>query len=234
MLPERRRLVDLDGAAVRIAGMARTRITNHAGIDYLASWPDKEFWPWFGGYLDGEGCFYVAPDRSSVDINVSSTNRDIIESIHRRIGAGYIEEITFDQPGWNTKYSWRLRTHRDAMRVIIWVRPYLTIKAEAADRALQVLGEIRARVDARRWRQAQIVRLAGSGMSHRAIAEQVGVSRPTVSVTLKAAREEGLTADAIERGDDEPMFARKMRRWRQAHLKEKVTPITSRRRMSPK
>ena len=207
--------------------MARTRRVQHDGIYYHARWPQQHFWPWFAGYFDGEGCIYFPPNEDTVVLSVSSTNRDVIESIHRYLGVGHIEEVTFDQPGWNTKYTWRLAQSAHVGRVLIWMREWLTIKSAQADKAWARLGRINQRMAQKRERMADVIRLVDSGLSHAATAKRVGLSRQSVSRIVSEAKADGLTADDVWRKRRRERPDSPMTLSRQKHIKTAVQPKAS-------
>lgn len=211
--------------------MARTRLVKHEGIDYFAGWPDRTFWPWLAGFFDGEGCIHLPKNHVGIDVSVSNTNRDLIESLHRHVGMGYIEEITFDQPGWNTKYSWRVRRYADARHVIIQMREWLTIKADAADAAMLRIAAVARRASETRGRHADVVRLSNTGMAQKDIAEQLNLNRGTVSVIISRAKARGLSPADIEDERETPLLVKSMRAWTQKHTKPTRSVTTARKRL---
>ncbi len=99
---------------------------------------DEIFMAWFAGFFDGEGCIYTNPDGKAMEITVANTERDVIRAIHERLGFGIISETTFSTHNWKTKYQWRLRNMPEIHALLSRMRPYLTIKACKADRAMEL------------------------------------------------------------------------------------------------
>jgi hypothetical protein len=162
------------------------------GIGYFLALPDHAFAAWLAGFFDGEGSVYLSTGQpTSIAVSIGNTNRDIVESIARRVGIGSIETRLQKSLNWNTTYIWRVRTFAGARTVLLLMRPYLTIKAEDADRALRriaVYAEKRQRIETR---NAEICALAATGKhTITAIAKRFGMHRSWVSMILTAWRKE--------------------------------------------
>lgn len=156
---------------------------NSADAVGILSWSDDVFAAWLAGYFDGEGSVHLPA--VGIDVSIASTDRPVIEAIFRRLDIGTIQQVTFDQPGWNTKYHWRVRNYPHAERLLRLMLPYLTIKAEAARRALVAIDERQGSRRAKRERNEEILRLVAAGVRRREIADRFGVSISYVGWLVK-------------------------------------------------
>lgn len=157
-------------------------------IDYFADWNDLQFSIWLGGFFDGEGTVYLPKNPlGGVSVSIGNTNRDVIESIHRRLGVGHFSIEQPDNPKWNTKFTWRVRRMDDVAKVLALLMPWVTLKSEAVSRGHQRLIEYRGRRSDVTERHRQILELSAEGLSHDAISAKVGRTRALVSAVINAA-----------------------------------------------
>lgn len=153
------------------------------GVYYFQGWNDAEFWPWFAAFIDGEGTIYL-PRKTGIVLSIANTDRDVIESIRHRVGVGYVEVVTFDNPRWKPKYTWRIARYNDIRKVLLHISPYLTIKSRAGNAAI---ARIAASVQAQQGRDARyaaILAAVKGGRTHADVAGEFGLSRSAVSALI--------------------------------------------------
>lgn len=166
--------------------MRRVRPANlGSGEGYFHGWDSYRFGAWLAGFFDGEGTVYLG--KAGITVSVANTNRDVIESIARWMGVGTIEVRPPQKAGWNQTYIWRVRNYIDARMVLLTIRPYLTIKAADADRAISRIADFVARRRAAADRNDEILRLVAAGRTHKSIGERFGISRTSVTQVVIAA-----------------------------------------------
>jgi hypothetical protein len=101
---------------------------------------------YLAGLLDGEGCIILAresvPNKTQggirygykLNITITNTSSQMIEWLHQTIGG---KVFTYAHiPGWRTKYDWRIYGD-EAREILRELRPYLTVKREQAEIALE-------------------------------------------------------------------------------------------------
>lgn len=172
--------------------MKRKRPANlGSGVGYFHDWRDGEFAPWLAGFFDGEGTVYLGGGKQGgITLSIGNTNRDVVESICRRAGVGAVELREQTRAAWNRTFIWRVRNYADARRVLLLIRPHLTIKAEDTDRALRRIAEHeerRRRISDRNEAIWHFYKKAWpANKTHDDVARHFGVSRSTVSLVLAA------------------------------------------------
>lgn len=97
---------------------------------------------WLGGLFDGEGHISVLTKLSQrckgVKIQITNTNRDMLDVVKTRTGIGYITErpvMSTDRPTWKIRYDWHT-TGGNAKELLSMMLPWLIEKREAAIRAI--------------------------------------------------------------------------------------------------
>jgi len=103
---------------------------------------EDEFWPWFAGLVDGEGCFYVLayvrPTGNiqlvpGIKIALSSRHEDVLKEIRNKIGFGTIRK---DRDRYTVLY---FRRQGEIHYVATNLLPYLKVKREACKKLLRIL-----------------------------------------------------------------------------------------------
>jgi hypothetical protein len=184
-------------------------------------WTDEQFIIWFAGFFDGEGCIYI-PKGPGAEVSVANTNREVIEAIHQRLNLGIVVEVEFVSHNWNTKYHWRLRNLPEIYDLLTRLRPFLTIKAEKADRALAKAGLYVEAKRALAERNVGILEMLKTHKQHE-VATAFNLTRQTVatvSATGGRIKKMGRRRRSDVRPDDV------IRQHVQTHKKELAHPTT--------
>lgn len=102
---------------------------------------------YIAGFVDGEGCINIYKRKHtsttrgyaySLDIEISNTNKEIIELIHSTLGVGHITEVKNNEKNKNWRNGYLLRMScKDAGIVIKKLLPYLVLKKPQAELALK-------------------------------------------------------------------------------------------------
>lgn len=115
---------------------------------------ELEFWPWFGGFFDGEGCIYFKERRPMRGKNKTYYQPELQIVVGQSGEHGYllleaIAEITGISSVKNSytgstiskqpAYLWRT-SGKKALILLRQLRPYLIHKTEKADIAIQFMG----------------------------------------------------------------------------------------------
>ena len=145
-----------------------TTTTSNSSISF-ETWSDEQFAAWLAGFFDGEGCVYI-PEKTGIALSISNTVRDVIFAIRNRLQIGTITETTFSNMNWRTKYSWQVKTYKEAGAFLKLIRPFLTIKAAKADEAMARIEASQARFRTRYERNKKMIELVESGMTHKDVA----------------------------------------------------------------
>ena len=123
----------------------RTDIIKHILKETLKIPREKTKLAYMAGLVDGEGCLRInKEDRCSVII----TNTDIkmIEWVKFNFGGIiYLEER--EKNNWKSCYTINIRKTKDILKLLIAIKPYLTIKIEQADKLILRCNEIIKRYD---------------------------------------------------------------------------------------
>jgi DNA-binding CsgD family transcriptional regulator len=139
----------------------------------MDKWSEEQFICWLAGFFDGEGCIHLPP--RGIDVSIASTDRAVIEAIQAHTCIGVINVVTYDRAEWRTKYHWRVRNLPEAGALLRRLRPFLFIKAAQAYLAIQRCDAWDAKRVSLAARNAEIIALAGSGVSHREISRRFGL-----------------------------------------------------------
>lgn len=180
---------------------------------------DEQFAIWFAGFFEGEGCVYIPKKPFGICVTVANTQKDVIFGIHQRLACGGVSAVNFANKTWKTKYVWESKRYEDALRVLHLLRPYLFIKAEKADEAIQRIEGRLAFHQRRLDRNQEIYNAVKSGMLQKDAAVKFGVHKSNVSYICRR----------IERGAYVAPRAREFSEYTETHVKTKVNPKTSQR-----
>lgn len=101
---------------------------------------------YFAGLFDGEGCVRLSTRRSPV-LKVSIVNTDArpLRHLHRQFGGSITEHTWGARHGrpWRRSYEWQVAAGI-ARSFLRWIAPYVLIKREQVDIALEFLATRRA------------------------------------------------------------------------------------------
>ncbi len=93
---------------------------------------------YLAGLFDGEGCigYYERCTKNvpyhSASLHICMTEKHAVEWIMKRVGYG---KISFSEKSGNRKsvWSWQLCNKPQILEVLLFIRPYLLVKAEQVD-----------------------------------------------------------------------------------------------------
>jgi hypothetical protein len=77
---------------------------------------------WAAGIIEGEGCIGWVT-RTSVSVNVSMTDEDVIRRLHAVLGVGGV--TAHDRSPHKTQYRWSVRNRDGAEFVLRAIRPWM-------------------------------------------------------------------------------------------------------------
>lgn len=96
-------------------------------------------WSYIAGFFDGEGYVYA---NGKIVLVITQVNREVLECIQDFSGMGHI--TTSDHRGnkkwnknWQTSFAFRISKQKDVADFLKAVRPYLIVKRDIADKAIQ-------------------------------------------------------------------------------------------------
>lgn len=93
--------------------------------------PNQNELAWLAGLLEGEGCFYLAPDRKRLAVKVSMSDVDVIKRVGDIFGGlpprGYEPSNPRDKRDRKTMYEVSLSGHQ-AAQVMYAVLPYMGMR----------------------------------------------------------------------------------------------------------
>lgn len=142
-------------------------------------WTDDQFSAWLAGFFDGEGCIYLSPKGTGVELSIANTVQEVIVGICERLQCGIITAVEFNEERWRTKYHWRVRNYADAEHVLSLIRPYLVVKQVKADEALERIRHSAWR--GYKQRDQEIIALAKEGHAYTELAERFRLSYRSVA-----------------------------------------------------
>lgn len=116
------------------------------GLRYAA--PEKL--AYVAGIFDGEGCISIQRNKPhaggkspcyALHVSVSNTDKRIINFLLELVGGGSCKHNNEKRPNQRLCYDWRVQA-RVAVRFLKAIRPYLLLKAEQADLAIEFWSRI--------------------------------------------------------------------------------------------
>ena len=117
----------------------------------------EDFWPWFAGILDGEGCFHIAKRRNPKNRSNTSYQLQVslgmcepywVPWIHEQLGEGAVYRLRDDDPTHKT--YWKLNFYSESLRRILpKLIPHLRVKKHSAEALLEALQLVEKRTDVR-------------------------------------------------------------------------------------
>lgn len=79
---------------------------------------------WVAGLLEGEGSFINTPSNKGV-ISLQLTDLDVLQKLHRIVGAGGIHEVHRTRPGGKPCWGWKIGSRADVLALIDQLYPYM-------------------------------------------------------------------------------------------------------------
>lgn len=140
------------------------------------------FLGYLAGFLDGEGCIEINKDECGIRLRLANTHRPTLDAIHARLGYGRVEE--YRRPAnknYRRLFCYAVSSAPDVERFLLSVRPYISIKAEKADLALEIIRRQRARMEALDQRNAAVLAALKSGRMQKDVAAEFNISQALVS-----------------------------------------------------
>ncbi len=148
----------------------------------FSSFTEEAFAAYLAGFTDGEGCIYIKQPSGYGACRVTLANcvEEVLIGIMDRLGYGSMKSQQ-QRGNWRERFTFDVYNAKDCERFLLLVRPYLKIKADQADAALQRIADQYSRTAGRLARNAAIVAAANNGEKRRDVAKRFGVSPQTVS-----------------------------------------------------
>ena len=148
----------------------------------MENWSHDAFWGYVAGFLDGEGCIEINKAECGIRVRLANTFRPTLDAIHARLGYGRIEE--YRRPAskdYRRLFCYAVSNAPDVEHFLLNTRPFASIKAEKADRALEIIAGQRARMEALDARNRAVLAEIAKGRMQRDIAVDFGISQALVS-----------------------------------------------------
>src|SRR6478609_5202089 len=82
------------------------------------------------GVIEGEGSFMTTTNGYSPRVQVSMTDKDVLEQLQKTFGCGTIHAITKREEHWKDAWVWRC-SGNEALRVMEVVYPYMGLRRKA-------------------------------------------------------------------------------------------------------
>lgn len=145
---------------------------------------------WTAGLLEGEGSFSTYGSGNTPRIAASSTDKDVLEQLVFFAG-GRIYPLKKRKSHWKDAWVWVL-TCDEAVSLMQNLLPWLgKRRKQRVVECLQIVEETKNKRKAiqrqRSAKHAKVIELRESGMTHQAIADQVGYDRTYVTKLLNTA-----------------------------------------------
>lgn len=81
-------------------------------------------WAWIGGLFEGEGTITFVGE-TGVSCRLSSTDKDVIETLERLVPATGVKPYTHEKENWSDYWAWQIHT-RDAVRAfLLGIKPWV-------------------------------------------------------------------------------------------------------------
>lgn len=109
---------------------------------------DKEFLHWLGGFIDGEGNFfldYVPKESVLLMFTLVNTNLEIIKYVYKKLGLGKIYLISVKKPNRKPFARLQITRQKELEGFLTLILPYLRVKQLDARRMLEFI---------KKWRNA--------------------------------------------------------------------------------
>jgi hypothetical protein len=134
--------------------------------------------PWFAGLFEGEGCFIYAKGRPR-NLSINMTDEDVIRRVHDLFG-GTVVEIKAQKEHHKMQWRWTI-FGEPARQLAKEIEPFLLSRRQEKCRDFieklvtreQFLKEQREKTQTLRNKVRELV---CSGMSHRKVAAELGIS----------------------------------------------------------
>jgi hypothetical protein len=103
---------------------------------------DDAFGHWLAGFIDGEGCFMIVPQRSGsfsceFVLGVRLDDERIIREIHERTGLGNVNlNAERRNPRWGPRIHWMVRSKAECAALVRLLDQYSLRAKKAADYAI--------------------------------------------------------------------------------------------------
>lgn len=143
---------------------------------------------WFAGFLEGEGSFVKRTDNNGILISVSSTDLDVLRKVEKIFGGSIYEAKRKNKPKhWKDAWYWKTNSSKDCARILKQIMPYMGQRRRGKiqecllihERSIQKQEE--KAVSVLKKRSKILMLNQKTQMTHREIAEEVGVDRTYVT-----------------------------------------------------
>jgi len=107
---------------------------------------------YIAGFFDGEGCIYASQrvdkkgyNSSTLKIQIAQCNLEVLELIQQKYGGSILEHKNKMKANWRQAWVWQVPAHK-AVAFLESVLPYLVVKKEQAELALEFQGLVSSRL----------------------------------------------------------------------------------------
>lgn len=90
---------------------------------------------YIAAFIDGEGTITINKSNKNnfrPRVNIANTDKDILIWIKKTVGKGFISTRNWDNPKWNTGYTWTLDGHLPVKNFLCQIFQFLKIKNKQA------------------------------------------------------------------------------------------------------
>ena len=145
----------------------------------IAGFSEDAFAGYVAALLDGEGSIEIHPKECGIRIRIANTFKPVLDAICERLGYGRVE--AYPKRPTLPLFAYRTSNAHDCRALLTFCRPFIQIKADRADRALQIISRMQDRADEVFARNREILAGLARGERQTVIALRVGVTQSYVS-----------------------------------------------------
>jgi len=133
---------------------------------------NQDFLKWFSGFLDGEGCFYIAFQTAKdlrvgcyATINLTVEDKSLLLEIQRIFGSGGVRKTKNATSKWKEQWAWQISNLSDCLKLSKILLKYPLRSRKLKDfnlwlRALLIIQTKRKRDNWGKWLDKEILALA--------------------------------------------------------------------------
>lgn len=133
-------------------------------------------WRYIAGFIDGEGTIFIKNNRFR--INVTQTNKEVLQAIKNFANCGNVAEITKRKAHWKDCWVYYISNKKDIFEFLTKICPYLIVKKDDAQYAIDYLRNDLPRMLKQKQelleRKKTAESLRKAGLSYREIGKKLG------------------------------------------------------------
>ena len=132
-------------------------------------------WDYVAGFIDGEGC--ILAKRKGYALRISQTNFEVLNSILKFTGKGYVNPIKKRKPHWKDAWIYDSGGYEHTYFLLINVVDKLIVKKQEAEHAIEVLKDriefLQQRDKEVREKAKKVAELRNKGWTYREIGKEL-------------------------------------------------------------